>query len=368
MWISCLRNDGEVRTKPVRRGALQGRGRISPWPRRLAAIAAVGVAFTIVGLWLGAPSRLSESMRATERADSTGGPDRAEAGPRGGERARDRRRSGRGNPEGGRSGGDPAGVALASDSMPTPVRHRFDRPPRAGVMFDVDTGEIVWERHLDRKAKIASLTKMMTAHLITKRHGPDERVRIPGAAVAVGGSKVGLLPQGKKVPLGGLLKGLLLVSGNDAAVALAIHDAGSEKRFVLRMNAAAKRLGLECTRFSSPHGLEDRGNYSCPRDLAALARLLLGNRRLAKVMGSKVARVEFPVEGGMLELANNNPFIRAGDRSVTGVKTGFTQAAGRCYVMSAKRRGRHLGVVLLDAPDPLRQVPKLWRLGFEARG
>ncbi|MGI8726277.1 MAG: D-alanyl-D-alanine carboxypeptidase family protein [Solirubrobacterales bacterium] len=246
------------------------------------------------------------------------------------------------------------------------MHHRFDRPPRAGVLFDVDTGEVLWERHLGREAKIASLTKMMTAHLIAKRHRSDERVRIRGEAVAVGGSKVGLLPQGEKVPLGGLLKGLLLVSGNDAAVALAAHDAGSVGKFVDRMNAEAKRLGLGCTRFSSPHGLEDRGNFSCPRDLAAMARLLLDNPRLAKIMGSSGAKIDFPIDGGTLELFNNNPFIRAGDESVTGVKTGFTEAAGRCYVMAAKRGGRHLGVVLLDAPDPLRQVPKLWRLGFEA--
>lgn len=312
----------------------------------------VGILVTVIGLWLGGPGKLGESMvDSTDRA-SAPGPDRAEAGS--GRKQRDQL-----NPRA-------RAITLEPVASKTPVRHDFDRQPRAGVMFDVDSGEVLWERHLGREAPIASLTKMMTAHLIAKRHASDEQVRIPKEAVGVGGSMVGLLPAGKKVPLGALLKGLLLVSGNDAAVALADDDAGSIGNFVDRMSAEAKRLGLTCSKFSTPHGLTDRGNSSCPRDLAAMARLLLGNPRLAKIMGSSSAKVDFPIPGGTLELANNNPFIRAGDKSVTGVKTGFTEAAGRCYVMTAKRDGRHLGVVLLDTPDPLKQVAKLWQLGFEA--
>ncbi len=233
-------------------------------------------------------------------------------------------------------------------------------------MFDVGTGEILWARHPDRELPIASLTKMMTAHLIAERHDPDERVLISKKAPRTGGSMVGLLPVGEKVPLGTLLKGLLLVSGNDAATALAEHDAGSVKRFVARMNEEADRLGLDCSRFTSPHGLEDKGNHSCPRDLAVLARADLDNARIAAIAASDHESVPFPIPGGALELYNNNPFIRAGDPTITGLKTGYTDAAGRCYVTTAKRGGRELGVVLLDSPDPLRQVPKLFELGAAA--
>jgi D-alanyl-D-alanine carboxypeptidase (penicillin-binding protein 5/6) len=165
------------------------------------------------------------------------------------------------------------------------------------------------------------------------------------------------------VPLGPLLYGLMLVSGNDAAIALAQHDAGGQEAFVARMNARAGRLGLSCTHFSSPSGILDRGNFSCPLDLATLARLGLENRWVARIIGTRRARFRFPVKGGILDLFNINPFIARGDEGVTGVKTGLTQAAGRCYVITARVGGRHLGVVLLDTEDPLRQVPRLLQAG-----
>lgn len=252
--------------------------------------------------------------------------------------------------------------ALQPESEPLPITNEFDESPRAGLVFDVDTGEILWERHADRELPIASLTKMMTAYLIATSHKPDEMVKIPASATRAGGSMVGVLPAGEKVKLGALLKGLLLVSGNDAAEALAEHDAGSVKKFVGRMNAEAERLGLECTRFTTPHGLEDKGNHSCPRDLAELARADLSAGRIADIAATDHESISFPIPGGMLELYNNNPFIRAGDPTITGLKTGYTDAAGRCYVTTAERGGRHYGVVLLDSPDPLTQVPKLLEL------
>jgi serine-type D-Ala-D-Ala carboxypeptidase (penicillin-binding protein 5/6) len=253
--------------------------------------------------------------------------------------------------------------ALRPAADPPPVQVEFNRAPRAGILFDVDTGEVLWERHPRRELPIASLTKMMTALLIAERHRPSERVQITPEALAYEGSGVGVLPKGKQVKLETMLNGLLLVSGNDAAIALAQHDAGSVPRFVRRMNKRARRLGLRCTRFSSPHGLADRGNYSCPEDLAALARADLANRRISAIAQTDHARFPFPIRGGFLDLYNNNPFIRAGLAHITGLKTGYTDAAGRCYVTTARRGGRHLGVVLLHSPKPLAQVPALLRAG-----
>ena len=265
-------------------------------------------------------------------------------------------------------GSAPAGArfALAPEADPLPVLHDFGDPPRAGLMFDVGTGEILWEHHPDRELPIASLTKMMTAYMIATHHRPGEKVLITKDAPRTGGSMVGVLPVGEKVRLGALLEGLLLVSGNDAATALAEHDAGTVQRFVGRMNDEADRLGLRCSHFSSPHGLVDHGNYSCPRDLALLARADLSNRRIAAIARTDHDRLPFPIKGGFLDLYNNNPFIRAGDPTITGLKTGYTDAAGRCYVTTAKRGGRELGVILLDSPDPLEQVPKLLDLGGAA--
>lgn len=247
-----------------------------------------------------------------------------------------------------------------------PVERSFKRAPRAGILFDVETGRVLWERHPRRQLPIASLTKMMTALVVAERHESSEPVRISKRSVRTTGSKVGLLPEGKKVSLGPLLSGLLLVSGNDTAVALAEHDAGSVERFVRRMNAKAAEMGLECTRFSSPHGLADQGNRSCPRDLAAMGRAILDDRRLAKVVRTENASFDFPIKGGRLDLYNNNPLMQMGRPGITGVKTGYTDAAGRCYVTTAKRGGRHLGVVLLHSPDPITQIDKLLDQGLKA--
>jgi D-alanyl-D-alanine carboxypeptidase (penicillin-binding protein 5/6) len=252
---------------------------------------------------------------------------------------------------------------LQRPSSRLPVRVEFARPPRAGLLFDVDSGEVLWQRNPGRRLPIASLTKMVTALIVTERHRPAERVKVTPEALAYEGSGVGVLPKGKRVRLESMLKGLLLVSGNDAAIALAQHDARTVGRFVRRMNKWRRRLGLRCSRFSSPHGLEDEGNYACVRDLAALARAALAKRRVRRIVGASNARFPFPVEGGFLDLYNNNPFIRVGERGITGVKTGYTDAAGRCYVITARRGGRHLGVVLLDTPNPLHQVPALLRAG-----
>jgi serine-type D-Ala-D-Ala carboxypeptidase (penicillin-binding protein 5/6) len=249
---------------------------------------------------------------------------------------------------------------------PLPVRRDFKRPPRAGILFDVDTGEVLWERHPRRELPIASLTKMMTALVIARGHRPGELVRISKRAVRTTGSKVGILPKGKRLELDALLHGLLLVSGNDTAVALAEHDAGSVPRFVTRMNREAKRRRLACTRFSSPHGLADRGNRSCPRDLAAMARAILADRRLARIVGTDRASFELPGDSS-LDLYNNNPLMRMGRPGITGVKTGLTAAAGRCYVTTAKRDGRHLGVVLLHSPDPIEQIDKLLAAGLKTK-
>jgi serine-type D-Ala-D-Ala carboxypeptidase (penicillin-binding protein 5/6) len=254
-----------------------------------------------------------------------------------------------------------AKFALEPRPASLPVQVGFDKPPEAGVMFDVDTGEILWQRRPYRELPIASLTKMMTALIIVDRHRPGEKVLITDEALAYEGSGVGVLPGGEEVRLEALLTGLLLVSGNDAAIALAQHDAGNVDAFVRRMNQQAVRMGLTCTHFTSPHGLQDEGNHSCPLDLAALARADLAERRIRAIARTDRARLPFPIRGGFLDLYNNNPFIRTGTPGMTGLKTGYTEAAGRCYVMTRKVAGRHLGIVLLDAPHPIPQINDLWK-------
>ena len=254
----------------------------------------------------------------------------------------------------------------APTHLPVDVRFAPGMEPRAGVLFDVDTGRILWQRDPTRRLPIASLTKMLTALIIARRDRPDEPVQITPEALAYEGSGMGILPKGKKVPLRDLFYGLLLVSGNDAAIALAQHDSGSVAAFVRRMNRWRDRLGLRCSQFSTPSGILDRGNYSCPRDLAALARADLANPWIRRVVGMREARFPFPIKGDFVDLYNNNPFIIEGMTGITGLKTGYTDTAGRCYVTTQRIAGHEVGVVLLDTPNPLDQVPALLRAGLKA--
>jgi serine-type D-Ala-D-Ala carboxypeptidase (penicillin-binding protein 5/6) len=250
--------------------------------------------------------------------------------------------------------------------QPDVVRLLFVRKPRAGLLFDVRTGRVLWRRNPERQLPIASLTKMMTALVVVERQDPHDRVRITSRARHTAGSAVGVLPKRKPVQLETLLNGLLLVSGNDAAVALAQHTAGTVPGFVELMNRRAAELGLGCTRFSSPHGLRDSGNHSCAADLASLARTDMHLRRIRRIAGRQRAVLKFPIKGGRLFLYNNNPLMRQGYRGVTGLKTGYTDRAGRSIVATARRGDVELGVVLLHSYDPATQARKLLDRGFKA--
>jgi D-alanyl-D-alanine carboxypeptidase (penicillin-binding protein 5/6) len=263
--------------------------------------------------------------------------------------------------------------AVLPAQPPYVVQPRLKMPPSAGMLFDVDSGEVLWARNPGTERPIASLTKMMTALVISERHGPSEQVLVTPKAAGVEGSRIGVLRPGRKVPLRGLFLGLLMVSGNDAAAALAEHDAGTIPAFVRRMNEKALGMDLGCTRFAGPAGLQDTGNRSCAYDLAAMARASLADPWIASITSRRYAQVPFPMKGGTLELANNHFFVQRGIAGVpkavvTGVKTGLTNGAGRCYVTTARLGDRHLGVVLLDSQEPLRQVPQLLRAGFAAAG
>jgi len=241
---------------------------------------------------------------------------------------------------------------------------RWRKPPHSALVFDVDSGEVLYRHHPWRVRPMASLTKIMTALAVTQATRPRDAVRIP-KGLRYEGSAVGLLPRGRRVRVEPLLGGLMIVSGNDAATALANHVGGSVPRFVSQMNETARLWDLECTHFASPHGLED-GNRSCAVDLAVMTRLAMRDRRIARVARKSQAVYRFPIKGRKLYLSGHNPLIRAGYRGAIGLKTGYTEAAGRCFVGVARRGGRAFGVVLLDSPDPGKQAATLLDRAFAA--
>jgi D-alanyl-D-alanine carboxypeptidase (penicillin-binding protein 5/6) len=257
-------------------------------------------------------------------------------------------------------------LELALTGAADRVHVTFRHPPRSGLLFDLDTGAVLWRHQPDRVLPIASLTKMMTALLVVERAPPDAKVRVTKEALAYKGSAVGVLPKGKRIKLETMLNGLLLPSGNDAAIALAQRISGTVAAFVTHMNERAGDLGLACTRFSSPDGFEDAGNHSCAIDLAEMARAVLDRPRLARIVARRRAVLPFPIKGGRIYLFNNNPLLRSGYPGTIGIKTGYTDAAGRCLVAAARRNGRRLGVVLLHSPDPGRQATQLLNRGFRA--
>jgi D-alanyl-D-alanine carboxypeptidase len=265
-------------------------------------------------------------------------------------------------PSRGSAAPDPAQAALAGvDAFRAP----FKVPPGAGIVFDVESGEVLWRRSPVKRVPIASLTKVMTALLVVENTQPGEMVRITKDALNYQGSGVGLLPKGRHVTVESLLHGLLLPSGNDAAIALADHIAGSRAEFVARMNAKAQMLGLHCSHFASPSGIDDR-DQSCVADLAALTRIVMSKPRIARIVRQAHAAVPFPIKGGKLFLNNTNPLLRMGYPGTIGLKTGDTEKAGRCLIAVVRRGGRTLAAIVLHSPDPQLQVRRLFAKAFRA--
>jgi D-alanyl-D-alanine carboxypeptidase len=257
----------------------------------------------------------------------------------------------------------PPGISLIGA---TPIRLHFHTPPHAGLVFDLDSGQVLWAYRPLKRLPIASLTKIMTAIIVVERTRPTDRALITHEALNYSGSGVGVLPRGKLVPVEGLLAGMLLPSGNDAALALADHIAGHDRNFVKLMNARARTMGLGCTHYTSSYGLPDN-NISCAADLAALARVAMGKPRIARLVRQPQAKVRFPIKTGYLYVNSTNPLLHDHFPGTIGLKTGSTLKAGHCFVGVVRRGRRTLGVVLLHSPNSLIQAKKLLLAAFKLR-
>ena len=236
----------------------------------------------------------------------------------------------------------------------------------SGLLFDVRTGRVLWSRRPSAVLPIASLTKMMTALVVVAHTNPNDHALVTKQAVHFSGSGMGVLPLHKRVLVRTLLYGLLLPSGNDAAIALAQHVAGSVDALIAMMNARAKAMKLTCTHFTTVSGIVDRGNYSCTRDLAILAHAVLEQPLLARIVATPMAAMPLPVKGGKVWLYNNNPLLIERYRGANGVKTGYTHRTGQCLVATARRGKTWLGVILLHSANIAIQGVRLLNAGFAA--
>jgi D-alanyl-D-alanine carboxypeptidase (penicillin-binding protein 5/6) len=255
----------------------------------------------------------------------------------------------------------PAHAQVFSELVPPPSLHS-----RAFVLVDLLSGTVLAEKNADQRIEPASLTKLMTAYLVfeavyQKRLSMGQKLTVSEAAWGTAGSRMFLDP-GSEVTVEDLLKGLIVQSGNDAAIVLAEGVAGSEAQFVDMMNREAQRLGLANTKFTNATGLPDPQHYSSARDLVTIASLIIS--RFPEHFAFYSLR-EFTYNN--IAQYNRNKLLGR-DPHVDGMKTGFTESAGFCLIATARRDQRRLISVVIDAgSDRARtsESQKLLNYGFE---
>ena len=224
------------------------------------------------------------------------------------------------------------------------------------VVLDAQTGRVLYSKDQVARSLIASTTKIMTALVICEQCNVLDRMRIPKQAVGIEGSSM-YLKEGEILTIQELLYGLMLQSGNDAAVALAIYCGGTVEGFAELMNDKAYQLGLKNTHFVNPHGLDAPDHYSTAADLGVLAAYAMSNPIFSMTVSAKSVKV------GQRLLSNHNKLLWQYE-GADGVKTGYTKKAGRILVSSATRSGRRLTAVTINAPDDWNDHKRLLDDGF----
>jgi len=257
------------------------------------------------------------------------------------------------------------GDAESTPAQRVPERTAASWPPlpngESAVVMDGASGALLYAKSARTRLPQASTTKIMTA-LVALEHGKlDDRVTVDVDSaklyLTTESTVMGLMP-GQTVTLETLLYGLMLSSGNDAAIAIAKHIGGSESRFIEMMNAKAKALGLRDTQFKNPHGLDADGHYSSAYDLAVMARYGMQNPTFYSLSMTR----HWNADG--FDLWNLNKLLSAYP-GADGVKPGFTDNAGRCLVGSAVRDGRRVFVVVLKSDDPTNDSRGLLDYAFD---
>ncbi len=239
----------------------------------------------------------------------------------------------------------------AANTGPAPVRRSGAPDPRPSadslIVVDGDSGAVLFERNGYVPAAPASTTKVMTAILGIEYGRLDDPVQLDVDAGAMPGSSLMGLEPWFHVRFEDLLYGLMLSSGNDAAVAIARHVAGSDEEFVRMMNEKAAWLGLRATHFSNPHGLDESDHYSCPHDLVLMARYGMQYPVFRKIAATRTYNVES--DNLFLVLRNLNPLLNY--PGADGVKTGLTDSAGRALVGTAVRDGHRVYVAFIRSEN-----------------
>ena len=254
---------------------------------------------------------------------------------------------------GGFGGTDPLGVHAAS-----------------AILVDANSGAVLYERSPDAPRPPASVTKILTALVILEHGRLEDTVVVSQTAAQTSGHRLGLRA-GQRISLGDLLAAVLILSANDAAVAAAEHVGGGLDGFVALMNEKAGEIGMGSSHFANPHGLDQPTHYTTARDMATLTRVALEQATFAELVRTKQARLTI-WKPGRRALVPRARIVQTHNRllgylqGADGVKTGYTDSAGRCLVASASRGGHRMIAVLLNDPRRWTDAAALIEYGFGA--
>lgn len=234
---------------------------------------------------------------------------------------------------------------------------------QSAVLIDAASGRILYEQNAHQQLPMASTTKIMTGLLACESGKLDKSVKASPFASGTEGSSL-WLKVGEKLTLEELTYGLMLKSGNDAAVAIAEYLGGNVDAFALMMTQRAKEIGAKNTSFKNPHGLDIEGHYTTAYNLALIAREAMKNEKFTEIVSTK--NYTIPMEGEKWDraLKNHNKLLWKYE-GCNGIKTGYTKRCGRCLVSSAEKGGERLICVTLNAPDDWNDHMYLLDYGFE---
>ncbi len=227
---------------------------------------------------------------------------------------------------------------------------------KSAILIEAETGALLYAKNENERRPMASTTKIMTAVVVLENARLDAIVTVSGKAAGTEGSSMHLLA-GEKISVRELLYGMMLVSGNDAANALAEYVGGSISGFVKLMNKKAQKLGLENTSFETPSGLDGEKHYSTALDMARLTAYALKNPTFAEIVATKTIKL------GSRYLVNHNKLLFSYEYAV-GVKTGYTRLSGRCLVSAARKNGVLLVAVTLSAGDDWNDHKEMYESAF----
>lgn len=252
--------------------------------------------------------------------------------------------------------------SLQKETFRNTNQRNFATTASACVVMERDSGRILFQKDGAKRLPMASTTKIVTALTVLNNSSLDDVVTISNEACGIEGSSI-YLRAGEKLSVKELLYGLMLRSGNDCAVALALHVGGSVQNFAQMMNQTAKNLGCTDSNFANPHGLHDENHYTTAKDLATITCNAIKNKDFADIVATKSVKIANDGYDYPRVLVNKNKLLN-NFADADGVKTGYTKKAGRCFVGSATRNGMQVVAVVLNCGPMFEETAQMLDVSF----